>query len=131
MKHEVASRKQVSYQQMGNPHIWVIPYPAQGHVIPLLELSQILIKHGIKITFVNTEFNHKRITNAVGKELEGQVRLVSIPDGMGAKENRNHVRKFAEACWKFMPGELKWLIKKINQTDEDEITCVLVDMTIE
>ncbi|GLU01837.1 hypothetical protein SLE2022_191190 [Rubroshorea leprosula] len=115
---------------MGNPHILVVPFPAQGHAIPLMELSQILIKHGIKITFVNTEFNHKRITNALGKEPEGQVHLVSIPDGIGAEGNRNHLGEFTEACWKFMPGELKQLIEKINQTDDDEITCVLADMTM-
>ncbi|GKV08834.1 hypothetical protein SLEP1_g20410 [Rubroshorea leprosula] len=115
---------------MGNPHILVVPFPAQGHAIPLMELSQILIKHGIKITFVNTEFNHKRITNALGKEPEGQVHFVSIPDGMGAEEDRNHIGKFVEACLKFMPSELKQLIEKINQTDDDEITCVLADMTL-
>ncbi|GLT36252.1 hypothetical protein SLA2020_106440 [Shorea laevis] len=115
---------------MGNPHILVVPFPAQGHAIPLMELSQILNNHGIKITFVNTEFNHKRITNALGKEPEGQVRFVSIPDGMGVEEDRNHIGKLAEACLKFMPGELKQLIEKINQTDDDEITCVLADMTL-
>ncbi|GLT36257.1 hypothetical protein SLA2020_106490 [Shorea laevis] len=115
---------------MGNPHILVVPFPAQGHAIPLMELSQILIKHGIKITFVNTEFNHKRITNALGKEPEGQVHLVSISDGMGVEEDRNHIGKLVEACLRYMPGELKQLIEKINQTDDDEITCVLADMTL-
>ncbi|GKV08839.1 hypothetical protein SLEP1_g20415 [Rubroshorea leprosula] len=91
--------------RMGNPHILVVPYPAQGHVIPLMELSQILVKHGIKITFVNTEFNHERIMNALGKEpsVEGQVHLVSIPDGMGADEDRNHLGKSSKAFSKFMP----------------------------
>ncbi|KAM2204305.1 hypothetical protein ACFX1S_023955 [Malus domestica] len=30
---------------MANPHVLVIPYPAQGHVIPLSELSGCLAKH--------------------------------------------------------------------------------------
>ncbi|KAM1076212.1 hypothetical protein ACFX19_024171 [Malus domestica] len=30
---------------MANPHVLVIPYPAQGHVIPLSELSRCLAKH--------------------------------------------------------------------------------------
>jgi hypothetical protein len=33
----------------------VVPYPVQGHVIPLMELSICLAKQGIKITFVNTK----------------------------------------------------------------------------
>ncbi|RVW82738.1 hypothetical protein CK203_046888 [Vitis vinifera] len=37
-----------------------LPYPTQGHAIPLVELSQHLVKHGLKVTFVNREFDHKQ-----------------------------------------------------------------------
>ncbi|XP_040370239.1 UDP-glycosyltransferase 83A1 [Rosa chinensis] len=33
---------------MCKPHIIAIPYPAQGHVIPLMELSQCLVNEGFK-----------------------------------------------------------------------------------
>ncbi|KAK2634211.1 hypothetical protein Ddye_029003 [Dipteronia dyeriana] len=46
---------------MGNPHVLVVPYPAQGHVIPLMKLSQSLAQHCIRITFVNTEHNYKLV----------------------------------------------------------------------
>ncbi|PIN04100.1 hypothetical protein CDL12_23374 [Handroanthus impetiginosus] len=50
---------------MGNPHIIVMPYPAQGHVIPMLELSQQLTNHHFKFTFVNTDFDHRCITKSL------------------------------------------------------------------
>ncbi|XP_022741215.1 UDP-glycosyltransferase 83A1-like [Durio zibethinus] len=117
---------------MGNPHILAIPYPAQGHVIPLMELSHSLTKHGFKITFVNTDFNHKRVTDAFAHKVsgEGLIHLVSIPDGMEVGEDRNHLGKLTEGINQVMPGELKELIEKINRLEDDEITCVIADVNM-
>lgn len=82
-----------------NPHILVIPYPAQGHVIPLMELSRSLTKHGFKITFVNTDFNHKRVVDAFPNKVDGEgrpIHLVSIPDGMELGEDRNDLGKLTD-----------------------------------
>ncbi|TXG69921.1 hypothetical protein EZV62_004856 [Acer yangbiense] len=104
---------------MGNPHVLVIPYPAQGHVLPLMELSQCLAKHGIKITFVNTEFVHKLVVNALGTEhdVANSIRLVSIPD----------VNDQIEEIFLSMPVKVKELIEQINASDGDNVTCVLAD----
>ncbi|GLT75521.1 hypothetical protein SLA2020_472390 [Shorea laevis] len=117
---------------MNNPHMLVIPYPAQGHVRPLLEISQLLIKHGIKITFVNTEFSHQRIMNAFGSKVsvDGSIHFVSLPDGMGVDENRNQIGRLVESIYQFMPMKLKQLINEINKSNGDEITCVLTDMSM-
>ncbi|KAK4857005.1 hypothetical protein QYF36_023573 [Acer negundo] len=114
---------------MGNPHVLVVPYPAQGHVIPIMELSQSLLKHGIRITFVNTEHNHKRIMAA--KEDDGtggdQVVLVSIPDGPKFQDNMNRMEQHIEQVYRFMPEKVKELIEQINASDSDKITCVVAD----
>jgi hypothetical protein len=53
-------RKRKKERRMGNPHVLVMPYPAQGHIIPLLELSQCLVQHGFKITYrVLSQPNHE------------------------------------------------------------------------
>ncbi|XP_058068816.1 UDP-glycosyltransferase 83A1-like [Magnolia sinica] len=80
---------------MEKPHALVVPYPAQGHVIPFMELSHCLMDHGFKITFVNTEFNHARVVAALPKMggVQEQIRLVSIPDGMAPGEDRNDLGK--------------------------------------
>jgi UDP:flavonoid glycosyltransferase YjiC (YdhE family) len=65
------------------PHALVIPYPAQGHVIPLLEVAHALADRGFTVTFVNTEFIHARVVAAgAGLEDSGRVRFVAVPDGM-------------------------------------------------
>ncbi|KAG6396111.1 hypothetical protein SASPL_142250 [Salvia splendens] len=50
---------------MGRPHVLAMPYPAQGHVIPLMELAQWLAHNGIRVTFVNTDFNHARVMRSL------------------------------------------------------------------
>lgn len=115
---------------MGNPHILAIPYPAQGHVLPLMELVLCLTKHGFKVTFVNTEFIHKRVMNAFSEEDDvGElINLVSIPDGMEPWEDRSDLGKLSEAIFQGMPGKLEELIKGIKKgTDNDEITCIIAD----
>ncbi|KAH7554492.1 hypothetical protein JRO89_XS12G0225200 [Xanthoceras sorbifolium] len=95
---------------MGKPHVLSITVPALGHVIPLMELSLYLIKHGIKITFVNAESAHNLVVNASATkgDIANSIGLVSIPDGD-------------------QPEILKEVIGKINASDRDKITCVLAD----
>ncbi|XVF16737.1 hypothetical protein REPUB_Repub10bG0057900 [Reevesia pubescens] len=118
---------------MGNPHILVIPYPAQGHVTPLMELSHSLTKHGFRITIVNTDFNHKRVMDAYANKVddgEWPIHLVSIPDGMEVGEDRNHLGKLTDGISQVMPGELKELINKINRLADDKINCVIADVNM-
>ncbi|MED6120640.1 hypothetical protein PIB30_022755 [Stylosanthes scabra] len=42
---------------MSKPHIVVFPYPAQGHMLPLLDLTQKLALHGLTITIIITPKN--------------------------------------------------------------------------
>ncbi|CAL5324974.1 unnamed protein product [Camellia sinensis] len=88
-----------------------IPYPAQGHVLPMLELMQCLAKHGFKVTF-----NH--------------IHLISIPDGLEPWEDRKELGKLTEAIFQIMPGKLEELIEKINGSDNDKITCIIADQLL-
>lgn len=117
---------------MGSPHILAIPYPFQGHVLPLMELSLKLVKHGFKITFVNTEANHKRVVNAFSEDDDvlKLLNLVSFPDGMEPWEDRNDIAKLTQAIFRVMPGELEQLVKDIQRTDVDKITCIIADETM-
>ncbi|KAL3525861.1 hypothetical protein ACH5RR_014233 [Cinchona calisaya] len=114
-------------------HILMIPCPAQGHVIPLMELANCLVKYNFRITFVNTEITHKRVLNALTDKdlLDDRIRLVSIPDGLESEEERKIPGKLLESIFRVMPGKLEELIKEMNGSDEEErITCVIADQTI-
>ncbi|OIW16731.1 hypothetical protein TanjilG_14501 [Lupinus angustifolius] len=114
---------------MSKPHILVIPYPAQGHVIPLMELSNELVKHGIKVTFVNTDFTHKRIMKALQEKcvVGNEIQLVSIPDGLQDGDDRNDLGKLTEALFEVMPKKLEMLIEEINKSLSNKITCIVAD----
>ncbi|XP_076883338.1 UDP-glycosyltransferase 83A1-like [Bidens hawaiensis] len=114
---------------MAKPHVLVIPYPAQGHVIPIMELAQQLVKQGIKVTFVNTEVNHKLVTsNWLDKDSFGDLMcMVSIPDGLEPWEDRSDLCKLTLSILQTMPHKLEELIEKINKEDNNKVTCVIAD----
>ncbi|KAF7815448.1 UDP-glucosyltransferase 85K17 [Senna tora] len=67
------------------PHAVCIPYPAQGHINPFMQLAKILHSNGFHITFVNTEFNHRRFAKSLGPGFVTGLpdfRFETIPDGM-------------------------------------------------
>ncbi|XP_019157025.1 PREDICTED: UDP-glycosyltransferase 83A1-like [Ipomoea nil] len=112
---------------MRKPHIVAIPYPAQGHVIPTMELCLCLVKHGCKVTFVNTEFNHKRIMESMS-EADNVINLVTFPDGLEVEEDRNDPKKLAQAIiFEVVPEKVEALIRKINESDENRVSCVIAD----
>nr|GLL26565.1 UDP-glycosyltransferase 83A1-like [Ipomoea trifida] len=115
---------------MAKPHIIAIPYPTQGHVIPLMELCQCLVKHGCKVTFVNSEFNHNRIIESMSEADNVLINLVSVPDGLPVEEDRNDLKKLTEALFEVVPGKLEALIHNINESDENRISCLIADETL-
>ncbi|KAL3525863.1 hypothetical protein ACH5RR_014235, partial [Cinchona calisaya] len=114
---------------MGSPHVIAIPYPAQGHVIPLMELALCLANQGIRVTFVNTEFDHERIIKSLSKEqnVSDMMQLVSIPDGSETWNDRKDAGKLILSIIQVMPGKMESLIEKINQSENDQITCLIAD----
>ncbi|TKY65104.1 UDP-glycosyltransferase 83A1 [Spatholobus suberectus] len=115
-------------------HVLVLPFPAQGHVNPLMHFSKKLIQHGFKVTFVNTDFNHKRVVSATNEEVnpEGStMRIISVPDGLGPQDDRNDLASLCLAILSTMPSALEKVIKDINAHDGSEkITGIIVDVNM-
>ncbi|XP_052193385.1 7-deoxyloganetin glucosyltransferase-like isoform X4 [Diospyros lotus] len=68
-----------------NGHAVCIPFPAQGHINPMLKLAKLLHSRGFHITFVNTHFNRRRLLRSRGpRSLDGlpDFRFAAIPDGL-------------------------------------------------
>lgn len=118
---------------MGTSHVLAIPYPGQGHVIPMIELMQRAAQDGLKVTILNADFIHTRVMNALSRneDLGDNLNLISIPDGMEPWEDRNDILKVSQAIQRFMPKELEKFIQKINgATDGHKISCVIADGTM-
>ncbi|EAY78064.1 hypothetical protein OsI_33108 [Oryza sativa Indica Group] len=138
------------------PHALVIPFPAQGHVIPLMEVAHALADRGVAVTFVNTEFNHGRVVAAMpspprrngvtenggsGKLGMGRnrIRLVAVPDGMEPDEDRNNLVRLTVLMQEHMAPPVEELIRRSGEeeaaVDGDgdgwgRITCVVADYNV-
>ncbi|XP_058738393.1 7-deoxyloganetin glucosyltransferase-like [Vicia villosa] len=67
------------------PHAVLIPCPIQGHINPVFKLAKFLHLQGFHITFVNTEYNHKRLLKSRGPKAFDSFAgftFVTIPDGL-------------------------------------------------
>ena len=67
------------------PHVVCIPLPVQSHIKAMLKFARLLHHKGFHITFVNTDFNHKRFLKSLGLDsLDGSpdFHFETIPDGL-------------------------------------------------
>ncbi|KAJ1267464.1 hypothetical protein BS78_07G058200 [Paspalum vaginatum] len=77
------------------PHVVVVPYPASGNINPALQLSRLLHRHGVFITFVVTEHNLRRAQQAAA-DTDSAVssrdgfRIETIPDGLVDVDRDKH-----------------------------------------
>ncbi|XP_028769695.1 UDP-glycosyltransferase 83A1-like [Neltuma alba] len=118
---------------MSRPHVVVLPFPAQGHVNCLMNLSHKLAQNGFKITFANSDYNHKRMLKAMNMEETEEslpFTLVSIPDGMGPEDDRNDVARLCLAMLKTMKVEFEKLLEHSILKDGGRITCVVADVSM-
>ncbi|XP_057778055.1 7-deoxyloganetic acid glucosyl transferase-like [Salvia miltiorrhiza] len=66
-----------------DPHVVILPFPAQGHIKPMLMLAELLSQAGLAISFVNTEHSHRRLLDgaAFRRRCPG-INFLTIPDGL-------------------------------------------------
>ncbi|EOY15969.1 UDP-glucosyl transferase 85A2 [Theobroma cacao] len=117
------------------PHAVCIPYPAQGHINPMLKLAKILHHRGFHITFVNTEFNHKRLLKARGPDaLNGlpSFRFETIPDGLPPTDvdATQDIPSLCESTRKTCLPHFKQLLHKLNDSSSANVppvSCIVSD----
>ncbi|KAG5111135.1 hypothetical protein JHK82_040358 [Glycine max] len=117
---------------INKPHAVCIPYPAQGHINPMLKLAKLLHFKGFHITFVNTEYNHKRLLKARGPDsLNGlsSFRFETIPDGLPETDldATQDIPSLCEATRRTCSPHFKNLLAKINDSDAPPVSCIVSD----
>ncbi|KAG0513842.1 hypothetical protein BDA96_10G138100 [Sorghum bicolor] len=123
-------------------HAVCVPFPTQGHITPMLKLAKLLHARGFHVTFVNTEFNHRRLLHTRGANaLDGVpgFRFDAIPDGLPPSD-ADATQDIPALCnatmTKCLPHLLS-LLARINNGDTDAesesssssppVTCLVVD----
>ena len=119
-------------------HAVFIPYPSQGHVTPMMQLAKLLHSKGFHITFVNTEFNHRRLIRLIPSEgpdaLKGlpDFKFETIPDGLppSDRDATQDVPALCDSTRKNCLAPFLELLKKLNSSGEvPPVTCVVSDAT--
>lgn len=114
------------------PHAIMFPYPTQGHINPMTQLSLRLVENGFFITFIHTEYNHARLLNNGSSNdvmSTPNLRFVAIPDGLPAEHARinQNVVEFMEAI-EMLQAPLESLIKNIVSDTPHPVTCIVGDV---
>ena len=123
------------------PHAVMIPYPAQGHITPMLQLAKLLHARGFHVTFVNNEFNHRRLLRSQGADaLRGvpAFRFAAIADGLPPSDP-DATQDIPALCYSTMTTNLprfKALVAKLDEEAQASggalppVTCVVADSTM-
>ncbi|CAK7325781.1 unnamed protein product [Dovyalis caffra] len=75
------------------PHVLIFPFPAQGHINSMLKLAELLAFSGLKVTFLNSDYNHERLVRYTNIQARlskyPAFHLHSISDGLPADHPRS------------------------------------------
>ncbi|XP_050209670.1 7-deoxyloganetin glucosyltransferase-like [Mercurialis annua] len=122
-------------------HAVCVPFPAQGHINPMFKLAKILHSKGFYITFVNTEYNHRRLLTSGTSPGLPDFRFESIPDGLFHLNNDNDdddgggtqdIPSLCESTSKNCLVPFKNLLHKINKASSTSeslppVSCIIAD----
>ncbi|KAG2572496.1 7-deoxyloganetin glucosyltransferase-like [Panicum virgatum] len=115
------------------PHVVCVPFPAQGHVTPMLKLAKVLHCRGFHVTFVNTEYNHRRLLRSRGAgALDGLpgFRFAAIPEGLPPSDvdATQDVPSLCRATMENCLPHFRGLLAELNASpDAPPVTCVVGD----
>ncbi|PQQ19772.1 UDP-glycosyltransferase 73C6-like [Prunus yedoensis var. nudiflora] len=66
--------------QQSQLHFLLLPFPASGHLIPMIDIGRLLAQQGIIVTLVTTPHNAARVEAVVTRAIESglQIRLIQL-----------------------------------------------------
>ncbi|KAI7755333.1 hypothetical protein M8C21_028080 [Ambrosia artemisiifolia] len=111
------------------PHVLLFPFPAQGHINPIIQFGKRLLSKGVKITLVTTIYILK--TNLPHEENTTPITIEAISDGFdeggyaSADSSESYLKTFKEVGSKSL-GDL---IKKL-QSQGGTIDAIIYDAFI-
>lgn len=115
-------------------HAVCVPYPAQGHITPMLKVAKLLHHKGFHITFVNSEYNHRRLLKSRGRnslDVLPDFQFETIPDGLGDQIDADVTQDTSFLCDSISKACLvpfRNLLAKLNSSNVvPPVTCIVAD----
>ncbi|XP_061376566.1 UDP-glycosyltransferase 74B1 [Gastrolobium bilobum] len=104
-----------------NVHVLVLPYPAQGHISPLVQFAKRLASKGVKATIATTHYTVKSITAP-------NIGVEPISDGFdeGGFAQARNVELFLSSFRTNGSRTLSQLVEKFQSTSSP-VTCIVYD----
>lgn len=103
----------------------MVPYPAQGHVTPMLKLASGLASRGFEPVLVTPEFIHRSIAPQIGGRSE--ISCTKIPDELDEGIRRDFFA-IEMAMENNMPVHLERIVQKLVDEDGGRVACFVVDL---
>lgn len=139
----IVSETKTKQQQQ---HAVCIPFPVQGHVNPMMKLAKLLFTNGFHITYVNSEYNQRRLIKSRGPDsVKGlpSFRFKTIPDGLPPPSDScsdgGGTQDVPALCKSFSEnglGYVRDLLAKLKEESEESwdgtappppVTCIVTD----
>lgn len=117
------------------PHSVCIPFPYQGHIKPLLKFAKLLHHRGFLITFVNTEYNHRRFLKSLGpNSLDGICRIFNskpsqiygLSTNSDSESTEDLTALTASINKGFFLDSFRDILAELNKST-NPVTCIVVD----
>ncbi|KAG2716041.1 hypothetical protein I3843_03G108900 [Carya illinoinensis] len=106
------------------PKIILVPYPAQGHVTPMLKLASAFHNCGFDTIMITPEYIHHQIVSRL-IESKDQTLSMPIPDGLDKATPRDFFA-IEMAMENNMPVHLEAMVRKLDE--DGGIVCMVVDL---
>ncbi|MCO5605126.1 hypothetical protein L7F22_059306 [Adiantum nelumboides] len=117
--HDLAENSPAAFSTCSSkPHVVMLPYPLQGHITPLMQLSKLLATRGFDVSFVTSEYNVAKIVQAKQGLMATQLSLT-----------RDAAESFASLL--VLRKSFAEVVKTMLQTQGLYITCIISDSFLE
>ncbi|MFS7965214.1 putative UDP-glucuronosyl/UDP-glucosyltransferase [Helianthus anomalus] len=103
-----------------SPHVLLFPFPAQGHINPLIQFGKRLVSKGVKTTLVTTIYLNSTLSH---KNSTTSIEIQAISDGFdeggyaSADSPESYLKVFKEVGSKSLSDLVKKLQKEGNNID--------------